>query len=79
MQFVLLMAILFGINAIVNIDAGIMFAIFIGFATSTASLATSLSDRNKVGEKEAALYVLGTTLFSVITLPILYGLLCLII
>ena len=76
---IILMAILFGINAIVNIDAGIMFAIFIGFATSTASLATSLSDRNKVGEKEAALYVLGTTLFSVITLPILYGLLCLII
>ena len=75
----IVIAIMLVINIFVAIDNGIIFTMFIGFATSTASLTTSLADRYKVGEQEASIYVLGTTLFSVITLPILYALLCLMI
>ena len=76
---IIVMAIMLVVNMFIEIDNGIIFTMFIGFATSTASLTTSLADRYKVGEKEASIYVLGTTLLSVITLPILYALLCLII
>ena len=76
---VLTVGILLIINIFTPISIALIFTIFIGFGTSTASLTTSLADKHKVGEKEASIYVLGTTLFSVITLPILYALLCLII
>ena len=76
---VIVIAIMLVVNTFVKIDNGIIFTMFIGFATSTASLTTSLADRYKVGEQEASIYVLGTTLFSVVTLPILYALLCLFI
>ena len=76
---VIVIAIMLVVNIFVEIDKGIIFTMFIGFATSTASLTTSLADRYKVGEQEASIYVLGTTLFSVVTLPILYALLCLFI
>ncbi len=76
---VIVIAIMLVINMFVKIDNDIIFTMFIGFATSTASLTTSLADRYKVGEQEASIYVLGTTLFSVVTLPILYALLCLFI
>ncbi len=71
----IIMAIILVLNIFVTIDKNIIYATFIGFATPTASLATSLADRYGVGEEESTLYVLGTTLFSVITLPILYYLL----
>lgn len=76
---VIVVAIMVVVNMFVEIDKYIIFTMFIGFSTSTASLATSLADTYKVGEQEASLYVLGTTLYSVITLPILYALLCLVI
>ena len=76
---VIVMAIMLVVNTFVKIGNGIIFTMFIGFATSTASLTTSLADKYKVGEQEASIYVLGTTLFSVVTLPILYALLCLFI
>ena len=68
----IIMAILVVVDIFISIDINIIYAMFIGFATPTASLATSLADRYNVGEEESTLYVLGTTLFSVITLPVLY-------
>lgn len=76
---VIIMGILLIVNIFIPVSQELMFTMFIGFGTSTASLTTSLADRYNTGGKEASIYVLGTTLFSVITLSILYAVLCMLI
>ena len=52
---------------------------FICFATPTAAMASTMADQYGGDKEGAALYTLGTTLLSVITIPLLYMLvLCLI-
>ena len=74
---IIVMSILLIINIFAPIENSILMAVFIGLATPTASLATSLADRFNVGIENATLFVLGSTLFSVVSLPILYALLSL--
>lgn len=45
---------------------------FICFATPTAALASTFADQNGGDSQGAAIYTLGTTLLSVITIPLLY-------
>ena len=52
---------------------------FICWATPTAALATTFADQYGGDSEGAAIYTLGTTLLSVITIPLLYMLLVLII
>ena len=75
----LTIALMLAIKFAVGLDSAIIIAVFIGFGTSTATLTTSIADRCGVGQIESSLYVLGSTLFSVISLPVLYALLCLFI
>ena len=76
---VIIMGILLIVNIFTPVSETLMFTMFIGFGTSTASLTTSLADRYNTGGREASIYVLGTTLFSVATLSILYAVLCMMI
>ncbi len=67
------------ISQFVNLSNEIIIAIFIGVATPTATLTTTLADKFNLDCKNASVYSLGTTLFSPITIPILYGILMAII
>ncbi len=57
----------------------LILCIFIAFATPTAALATTFADQFSGDTEGAAKYTLTTTLFCVITIPILYLLLCFLI
>ncbi|MBO7344453.1 MAG: AEC family transporter [Clostridia bacterium] len=57
----------------------IVYAFFIAFAMPTAGLSTTFADQFKGDTKNSVIYTLGSTIFSIITIPILYYLLNLII
>ena len=54
----------------------IIICIFIGFATPTASLASTFADQYGGDSDGAVIYSLATTLLCVITIPLLYLALC---
>lgn len=62
-------------NSIVNSE--MILGIFIAFAMPTAGLATTFADSFSGDSDNAVAFTLGTTLISVITIPVLYWLLCL--
>lgn len=62
-----------------QVSQALVLAAFIAFATPTASLCSALADKYDGDSDGAAVYTLLSTLLSVITLPILYGLLCVMI
>lgn len=62
-----------------TVDNEIILGCFIAFAMPTAGLASAFSDRYEGDTENAVINTLGTTMFSIITIPILYWLLCLII
>ena len=66
----------FGINAIFTIGNDLIIAIFIAFAMPTAGLSSAFADKYDGDTKGAVIYTLGSTLFSVVTIPLLYMLLC---
>ena len=61
-------------DALVTND--IITSIFISFAVPTAGLASTFSDSYNGDTEGAVAYTLGSTVLSVLTIPILYGLLC---
>ena len=61
------------------INADMVIAVFIAFAMPTAGLSSTFSDSYNGDTEGAVAYTLGTTILSVITLPILYWLICMIV
>jgi predicted permease len=61
------------------VDVQMLLGFFVAFATPTASLSSTFADQYG-GDTESAVYcTLGSTVFCVATIPILYGLLCMLI
>lgn len=61
------------LSLILPIDTvNMIVAMFIAFSMPTAGLGTAFSDRFKGDTKNSAIFTLGTTILSVITIPILY-------
>ena len=69
----------FLLKIIFGFSDNVVMGFFIGFAMPTAGLATTFADQFNGDTKNSVIYTLGTTIFSVITIPILYFLLNLII
>ena len=61
------------------VDTDTVAGFFIGFAMPTAGLATVFADRHKGDTENAVIFTLGTTVLSVVTIPVLYALLELIL
>lgn len=59
------------------ITMDVIFGIFIAFATPTAGLASTFSDNYDGDTPNAVAFTLGTTLLSVVTIPLFYWLICL--
>ena len=79
---VFIVAILFGFKEIfVNglVDSDMLIGIFIAFAMPTAGLASTFSDRYDGDTENAVAFTLGTTLSSILTIPLLYWILCLLL
>ncbi|MBE7083029.1 MAG: hypothetical protein E7373_00315 [Clostridiales bacterium] len=69
----------FAVKLLFNLDNDIVFAFFIAFAMPNAGLSTTFADQFGGDTKHSVIYTLGSTIFSVLTIPILYYLLNLII
>ena len=69
----------FGVKYLFNLPNDIVFAFFIAFSMPTAGLSTTFADQFNGDVKNSVLFTLGSTIFSIITIPILYYLLNLII
>ena len=76
---VLIVGVLLLIRLFANISNEIIIATYISFAMPSAAIAPTLADKFNMDSENAVLYSLGTSLFSVITIPVLYYLLMLII
>lgn len=76
---VLIIGVLLLINIVAPIDNTIIIASYITFAMPAAPIAAMLSDKFGMDSENAVLYTSGSTLFSVITIPVFYLLLNLVI
>ena len=56
------------------IDMAVVLGIFIAFATPTAGLASTFSDNYDGDTESAVVFTLGTTVLSVLTIPLIYWL-----
>ena len=74
---VLFIANMFCANELFNID--IIVGVFIAFALPTAGLASTFSDNYNGDTKNAVAFTLGSTILSIMSIPILYWLLCLVL
>ncbi len=75
----LTMAIMFVLRLLLGegvIHDDMMFGFFIAFAVPTAGMSAVLADQYNGDGDGAALYTLGTTILSVVALPVLYAILC---
>ena len=64
---------------VIPVDTDMLLGMLIGFACPTAAMATALSEKYDGDIENAVIYTLGTTVLSVITIPLLYwGLLALV-
>ena len=73
---------LFALRAIFDgrvVDSAIILGAFIALATPTAGLASTFSDTHNGDTEGAVAYTLGSTLLSVITIPVLYWLVCILL
>lgn len=67
-------------TVIISTDSvNLILAMFVAFSMPVAGLATAFADRYDGDTENAVIYTLGTTILSIITIPILYMLVCLII
>ena len=75
----LIMAVLLALRAIPQsiVTADVILGFFVAFAMPTAGLASTFADSFGGDTENAVAFTLGTTLLSIITLPVLYWLLCL--
>ncbi len=76
---VLIVGMLLLINLVISIDKAIIIGAYITFSMPVAPIAAMLSDKFGMDSENAVLYTSGSTLFSVVTIPVLYLLLNLII
>ena len=67
------------LRLVIPVGDEIILGFFIALAMPTAGLASAFSDRYDGDTENAVLFTLGSTLLSVVTIPILYWLLCVII
>ena len=72
-------AIVIALNKLFGLDENMVKATFVAFAMPTAALAPVFADRYDGDVKGATIYTLGNTVLSLITIPLLYLLLCLIV
>ncbi len=61
------------------IDKFMLLGVFMAFSMPTAGLASPLADKHNGDIENSVVYTLGSTILSVVTIPVLYMLLCLII
>lgn len=76
---VLVTACVWALNLVFPIGADAVIGIFVAFAVSTAVGGISFADHYKGDTENAVALTLGNTILSVITLPSLYSLLCMIL
>ena len=79
---VAIVGILLGVRAIFSnsfVDEGLIMGVFMAFAVPTAGLASTFSDQLDGDTEGAVAFTLGTTILSVLTIPVIYWLLCMII
>lgn len=76
---VLIVGVLLLINLVISIDKAIIIGAYITFSMPVAPIAAMLSDKFGMDSENGVLYTSGSTLFSVVTIPVLYLLLNLII
>lgn len=73
---VIAVALTFLLSLAFNIDKeNMLVAIFIAFAMPTAGLGTAFADRYQSDVNNSAIFTLGTTILSVVTIPVLYWIL----
>lgn len=71
----LAVALMFALKLIYSVNAEMIIGVFIAFAMPTAGLASTFSDRYEGDTENAVSFTLGTTVFSIATIPVLYWLL----
>ena len=76
---VISVAICFVLHKLLLVDANMVKATFVAFAMPTAGLGPVFADRYNGDVKNATIFTLGTTILSLITIPLLYLLMCAII
>lgn len=72
---VVIVGILFVLRLFLPISSELIVGAFVAFAMPTAGLASTFADCNDGDTENAVIFTLGTTLFSVLTIPLLYLLL----
>ena len=72
-------ALCFILHKLLLVDANMVMATFIAFAMPTAGLAPVFADRYNGDVKNATIFTLGTTILSLLTIPLLYLIMCVII
>lgn len=76
---VVVTACVWALNLAFSIGADAIIGIFVAFAVPTAAGGISFADHYKGDTENAVAFTLGNTILSVITLPVLYSLLCMIL
>ena len=76
---VIITAVLLVVRIWLNVPTELVLGMFVAFAMPSASLATTFADNYGGDSKSAAIFTIGTTILSVLTIPALYYLLMLII
>lgn len=74
---VVIVALLFALRLIPGgiINTDVILAFFVAFAMPTAGLSTTFADTYDGDTDSAAIFTLGSTMLSILTIPLLYGLL----
>ncbi|MBO5850905.1 MAG: AEC family transporter [Clostridia bacterium] len=75
----LLVGVMLLLGLVLHVPNELILGMFVAFATPSASMATTFADNYGGDSKSAAIFTIGTTILSVITIPVLYYLLMLII
>lgn len=76
---VLTVGITMALCPLLNIDRNMIMSMFMAFSISTAALSTAIADTYDGDIQNGTIYTLGSTVLSIITIPLLYLVLCLII
>lgn len=76
---VLGVALMIAARCLFRLNDDTVFGFFMGFSMPTASLACTFADRYEGDVDGSVSYVMGTTILSIATVPVLYALLCLIL
>ena len=76
---VIIVAVMFGLKFITGgiVNDNVVIGFFVAFAMPTAGLASTFADMYQGDSKGAVVFTLGSTMLSIVTIPLLYGLLTL--